>query len=186
MPGRRYHGRVRARKPLVNPARKPPARLTSLIDTGFWPLDDADCRIQNSFPTMYGRVPSGWAFEDEDLYLYRPPFRSVARHASSGVGWRELPRATRKNLRATLVIGDFGLGSDSLIFIDFNTSPSSVKRLTTWGQELRLCDLAKTFDAFADQLALEQVDWSGLRARQATADADQVQRSPRPWWRFWR
>jgi hypothetical protein len=141
--------------------------------------------LQNAEPSIYARAPAEWMDEGEYVYLYAPPLRTVdavCRHDP-------LLRSQRDKLgfdvHATLVLGDFGAGSDSLIFIDFGGSPAPVRRLTSWPDRWELQELAPSFDDFVDLLRLEHVDWEALRAEQQRRDACLDARRKR-WWQLWK
>jgi hypothetical protein len=121
-----------------------PKRLVAFIDLGVWPRDDEGARRQNlSCPVLKERIQL-LAPEEERIFFYPPPFRSVAQRMTGGeeAFW----------LR-------FGAleGISPPILLDYrqNRADPTIIRLL-WRKpnpnEWVVC--AKDFDEFADKLEL--------------------------------
>ena len=106
------------------------------------------------------------------IYLYPPPFQTLARECSGvreGSFWSKFGAADEIVPESSIVIADFGMGSDAPIILDYRASSDcpTVMRLCwlgEWGvinNHWVVC--ASCFDGFADMLALDGL--SPLRLR---------------------
>ena len=131
-----------------------PRRLAELIASGAWseiaqPTNVwslvAEERVQLLFPG------------ETRLDLHCPPFHTVSVELPhSPEFWRESGAIKEIDAERALIIGDFGLGSDSPIVLDYEQSPASPSvRWLQWATEgNHWLEAAPTFDAFAEALAL--------------------------------
>jgi hypothetical protein len=139
-----------------------PEALVSLIESGRWPRDAKEATCQN----LELRVPveriRRFAPEEHWLYLCAPPFGKPADVFSRLVDFRgepdnESPPGDIDYDRA-IVIGDFGLGSDAPIALDYRRSldcPSVIRyRWSHRGERNRWVYLARSFSQFAEMLEL--------------------------------
>lgn len=102
--------------------------------------------------------------EDENLIcLALPPFSTIAKQMSASRGgnfWERFGSLHQIVPEQALVIGDFGLGSDAPIILDYSRSMSDppVLRLR-WhaGGQTEWVDGASRFDQFAAMLGLIDV-----------------------------
>jgi hypothetical protein len=131
-----------------------PGRLAELVSSGAW--------------AAIAQPTNVWSLVDEErvqlvfpgetrLDLQCPPFHTVSVEIfHSPELWRESGAIEEIDAERALIIGDFGLGSDSAIVLDYErslTSPSV--RWLQWGVEgNHWLEAAPTFDALADALAL--------------------------------
>ncbi len=113
----------------------PPA-LADLIESGFWPLTLQASNAQNLKPLIAPGKIKAFAPEEEWICFYRPPFGTEAQflanhNFSNSAMWA--PHEIDPAL--TLIIGDFGLGSDAPIALDYraNFENPPVIRLR-WGE----------------------------------------------------
>jgi len=134
-----------------------PTELRALIDEGFWPRDSDAARIQNLRPLIPESLVRRFAPEESKIYLYSPPFPLVRKLMESGEErfWSD-PRTAVHEIDPdrTLVIGDFGLGSDAPIALDYrkSTPDPAVIRLR-WAREgNHWLEVASNFAAFASYL----------------------------------
>ena len=103
-----------------------PALLLEALETGRWPRTADEANRQNSRPLVsedYLRRP---APDEPGLYLYAPPFHTVAR-ILVGRGadfYRRFGAVDQLVPEAAVEIGDFGLGSDSPILLDYRGRPT--------------------------------------------------------------
>lgn len=105
-----------------------PPLLLAMLDEGRWPRDEAEARKQNLEPWVPMERVSSATGGDEGtgssptyLFLDAPPFYSVAEHVEGDPKdkfWREFADPSGIDFARTVVIGDFGLGSDAPIVID--------------------------------------------------------------------
>ena len=158
-----------------------PKRLLALIDSGLWPRTETEANRQSLRSFVPKEKIRLFAPEEDGIYLVWPPFHTVAekkRNAERKGGGEEwfwstfaAPEGISPDL--SVFIGDFGLGSDSPILLDYREDrsnpavirlkinpvlgepmPNGRKKLVSWANVWLQC--ADTFDAFADMLGLEQ------------------------------
>jgi hypothetical protein len=102
-----------------------PPLLDELLSTGKWPADPQKAMAQNLRPLVSQDRVRRFAPEQELIYLNAPPFRTVAdemRSASVNVVnefWRRLGALNEIVPDKALILGDFGLGSDAPIVLDY-------------------------------------------------------------------
>jgi len=115
-----------------------PAAMRSLIDRGWWPSTDAEVNSQNLRPLVDpARLRQAFP-QEHTLFLYAPPFRTVRELLARDDHFWLWPEAALSQIDAarTLVIGDFGLGSDAPLALDYRDGGAepSVIRLQ-WGAQ---------------------------------------------------
>jgi hypothetical protein len=151
-----------------------PSRLITLIDSGLWPRDSNEAiRLNMRSPVSRERVRS-FAPDQDKICLYSPPFSTVARRIANGDKfWSKFGALEQISPELSVVIADFGLGSDSPILLDYRESiasptvirlklnsllggavPNGRTKVLGWANVWLRC--ANTFDAFADLLGLEE------------------------------
>lgn len=145
-----------------------PPLIEVLVALGRWPATPQASLRQNVEPLVSPERISALASDEDWLYLYSPPFRSVASDVAAHevAGWDFwVEHGALHELEPTmaLIIGDFGPGSDAPILLDYRQAngpcvmklawlpadrgaPS--KPTTTW------VEIAESFDGFAKQLGL--------------------------------
>ena len=138
-----------------------PDKVVALARHGVWPTSE-NARLQNLRPLVSAERVRAFAPEEDRIYL-RPiaEMRTVATEAESNRFWSEHGALSEIDATHSLIIGDFGLGSDAPIIAAFTsrTQQPSVWRLswsidaarnvsTTWVR------CAETFDAFIEALGL--------------------------------
>lgn len=115
-----------------------PIGLTRLIEAGVWPSSDGpSITVQEFNPLVPADRVRRFAEEESLICLQPPPFTTIAQHqAGDGAGdfWERFGAVDQIVPEKALIIGDFGLGSDSPIILDFARNPSNppVLRLR-WG-----------------------------------------------------
>jgi hypothetical protein len=152
-----------------------PKRLLELIEAGRWPKTHEEELHQNIRCLVSQERILSFAPEQDRIYLVRPPFSTVATRMGHGeTFWSRFGALEQIAPELAVFIGDFGLGSDSPILLDYrdDTSRPSVirlklnpllgemmpngrKKLLGWANAWLRC--ADTFEAFADLLGLERV-----------------------------
>jgi hypothetical protein len=114
-----------------------PALLNHLIAIGFWPARGNENR-QNLENLVSTELIRGFAPEEEHIFFYPPPFTTIAERISHGDDFWKREEANPGGIvfENCVLIGDFGLGSDAPIVLDYTADPSEpeVKRLR-WGSK---------------------------------------------------
>ena len=136
-----------------------PFILERLIAEGRWPSTQAEERRQNLTSLVPPETVAGFARGEKHLYLFAPPFRTVA---SCLPDEREFwdseilaPEGIDREL--AIVIGDFGLGSDAPIVLDYRegSPPPRVLRLRWWPDAPNeWVEVAPSFEAFVALLGI--------------------------------
>lgn len=129
-----------------------PQRLRALIAAGAWPRTEAEAARQSrgggpiSDELVQRLVPG-----EHRVYFCSPPFRSVAQLLESGERrfWDECGDLDSIDAARTLLIGDFGLGSDTAIALDYRYPEPALIRLK-WDRGSRAPRWAPFFSDFAD------------------------------------
>jgi hypothetical protein len=141
-----------------------PAGLTRLLAVGVWPsADGPSMNEQELHPTIPRDRVRRFAAEESLIRLQPPPFPTIAQvRAAGGAGdfWERFGALYQIDLERALLIGDFGLGSDSPVVLDYARDASNppVLRLR-WGprrQGNEWVQGARDFDEFAEMLGLAE------------------------------
>lgn len=138
-----------------------PKLLLQLIDSGVWPSNDGPSMSQQQLKPLFTEENvRRFAQEESLICLQPPPFRTVASERdASGAGdfWDRFGALHQINPTMAVIIGDFGLGSDAPIVLDYsrNEMDPPVLRLR-WGpnQENDWVQGAQNFHEFAVILGL--------------------------------
>jgi hypothetical protein len=142
-----------------------PDRLASLLALGVWPpAKGPSMNEQQLHPIISADRVQRFAAEETLICLQPPPFLTIAKvRAKGGAGdfWERFGALDQIDPERAVIIGDFGLGSDSPIILDYarNSSNPPVLRLR-WGARgtgnewvAGACD----FDKFAEMLGLTEL-----------------------------
>ncbi len=140
-----------------------PARLFELVAAGLWPRDEAQEQRQHLRPLVSAERVRRVAPEERMIYLQRPPFHTLAEEMGDPISefWTKYGSLHQLRPERAMVLGDFGLGSDTAIVLYYgeDDAPPSVLRLkwsaTVGEKKTDWVLVADTFDAFADMLAGE-------------------------------
>jgi hypothetical protein len=136
-----------------------PKRLLNLIDSGLWPRTPDEERRQNVHLLVPKERIQSFAPEEDRIYFFRPPFRTIAQRMNGGEGafWSKWGALGEISPDLALDIGDFGLGADSAIVLDYRYANPPVIRLKWRKPESNVwVRCADSFDEFADMLGLEK------------------------------
>ncbi|HYF49919.1 MAG TPA: hypothetical protein VEJ63_10960 [Planctomycetota bacterium] len=137
-----------------------PLELLQLIETGHWPTRE-NVSKQNIRQVIGAERLKKLAPEEHHLYLEPPPFTPVAVLRDQNRAFWEQDGALDQIIpERTLVIGDFGPGSDTVLALDYcdtRTDPAVIRLL--WRGAYGTSNnkwvlMAKTFREFADALDL--------------------------------
>jgi len=105
------------------------------MDDGLWPMNDHSCQLQNLHPIIPREIVRTFAPDEETIVLYPYPFSTVADERRSNKYWEDKRSAIGEiDPDLSLIIGDFGLGSDTAIILDYRTGKSRLLRLQ-WGAD---------------------------------------------------
>ena len=142
-----------------------PERLQRLVAAGGWPRDVALETEQHRRPLVPLERVHQFAPEERDIYLLSPPFKTVGQRLPSGERFWEWDQAAPAEIsfNHAVVIGDFGIGSDAPVVLDYRLDPRQPcvlrlrydfvpgpppTKITHW------VGVARSFDDFADLLGL--------------------------------
>jgi hypothetical protein len=131
-----------------------PILMQQLVSEGRWPAKHSHCELQNVSPIVPPESIRCWAPGEHKLYLYPIPRVSIRTLIMGGDRFWLSEQAAPWGLDHSLAaaIGDFGLGSDAPIVLDYRQriSSPSVLRLQ-WGAEGNYwTTVADSFDEFAE------------------------------------
>ena len=136
-----------------------PNRLVALIDSGLWPLTKEEEMHQNIHSLVSSERIHLFAPEEDRIYFVRPPFHTIAELAISNAKfWSKWGALEEISPELSLDVGDFGLGSDSAIVLDYRqdrNNPSLIRLKWQKAQPNTWVRCAENFDQFADMLSLD-------------------------------
>jgi hypothetical protein len=139
-----------------------PKRLVALIESGLWPRTSAEELQQNIKSLVPKERIQLFAPEERKIYLVKPPFHTVARLKTRGEEkfWSTFAAPEGISSEVSVVIGDFGLGSDSPILLDYRqdlASPAVIRLQLrkAHGDSNVWVRCANSFDEFTDMLGLD-------------------------------
>jgi hypothetical protein len=148
-----------------------PQRILDLVEAGKWPRTVSEANKQNLKSLVSSQRIKQFAPEEDQIFLYPPSsFRTVAREVSVGNAgfWSKFGALHEISPQRALIIGDFGLGSDTAIVLDYRESNGqpSVLRLK-WGNydgqafdgsRNHWVQCAKSVEEFIDILDLDSMN----------------------------
>jgi hypothetical protein len=103
-----------------------PRLLDELVAAGRWPRDSKEAMAQNLKCLVPPERVQTLAPEEQLLYLLPPPFYTVRHKSEGNPFWFSDMAAPRGiNFDLALDIGDFGLGSDAPILLDYREDESN-------------------------------------------------------------
>lgn len=136
-----------------------PRLLDELIAAGRWPRDSKEAMAQNLKPLAPPERVQALAAEEKWLYLLPPPFYTVRQKSESNPFWlwdMAAPRGIDFDL--ALDIGDFGLGSDAPILLDYREDAANPRvirlRWSGNGKANKWVVMAPDFVSFVEALGL--------------------------------
>jgi hypothetical protein len=131
-----------------------PKELTALIATGFWPSNEKSANRQHLHPIVPKSSVQKFAPDETMVFFYPPPFASIQTHIDYKEFFWSDPMAAVSEVdpSCTVLIGDFGPGSDAPIALDYrkNSDEPAVIRLR-WSKEgNHWVEVAPNFATFAN------------------------------------
>jgi hypothetical protein len=151
-----------------------PPGLARLIADGIWPTANGpSMAAQQLRPIISAERVRRFAADESLICLQSPPFHTLAQEqAAGGAGdfWERFGALDQIDPAQLVIIGDFGIGSDTAIVLDYARDAANppVLRLQ-WAERgvgNRWVQGARDFDEFAAMLGLGQGD------AEASAGAD--------------
>lgn len=147
-----------------------PERLVAMLAAGRWPSDAQAERHQHLVSAAAPDRIRAVTGDESHLYLYRPPFITVAsaRAGNPGFWTGSVGALADLDPQRSVLIADFGMGADAPIALDYRADPvrPSVRRLK-WGPRVRpehggpmepanrWVLVASTFDEFVELFGLD-------------------------------
>jgi hypothetical protein len=140
-----------------------PTRLNDLLASGIWPGNESIATAQNIRSLIPPDRVRQFAPEEDRIYLQAPPFRTIADEVANSTEavkskyWNTFGALDQIDLDRALILGDFGLGSDAPIILNYALNPKNPPvfrlrflpdRTTQWAQ------IAHNFDEFVKLLGL--------------------------------
>ena len=135
-----------------------PKRLLKLIEAGRWPRTQEEELHQNLRPLVSRERIQSFAPKEDRFYFFTPPFRTISQRLNSkeGAFWLQWGALGEIAPDLALDIGDFGLGADSAIVLDYRHENPPVIRLLWRKPEPNVwVRCANNFDECADLLGLD-------------------------------
>jgi hypothetical protein len=104
-----------------------PPLLVDLVAAGRWPSNPDEERAQNLRSLVPTERIQKFAPEYDRIYLLAPPLHTIRERVNNGDDFWNSPQAAPSEIDFDLVldVGDFGLGSDAPILLDYTTSASN-------------------------------------------------------------
>jgi hypothetical protein len=135
-----------------------PRRLLALIESGLWPRTSDEAMRQNLRSLVAKDRIQFFAPGEERMYLLNPPFHTVAKLMKSNKFWSRFAAIEEIAPELSINIGDFGLGSDAPVLLDYRadrSTPAVIHLLWRKPDPNTWVRCADNFDQFADLLGLD-------------------------------
>lgn len=132
-----------------------PDQLQAMLAEGRWPRTADEAAKQN----LHSRVPEDRNRRLRRVYLYAPPFHTLARVVAGGDGFYSRFGALHELVpELSVAIADFGLGADAPILLDYRAGPTEPRVIhLEWadrGDANYWVVMAENFAEFVDLLGL--------------------------------
>jgi hypothetical protein len=118
-----------------------PKLLARLIDAGHWPSRQGPSMTSQQLNPRFSQEQVRRFADDESLIcLQPPPFPTVAMERDAGGAgdfWERFGALDQITPEKALIIGDFGLGSDSPIILDYLRDPICPPVLRSVGERTK-------------------------------------------------
>jgi hypothetical protein len=102
-----------------------PPLLEHLIESGVWPDSLERLRAQDLDPILGPEAARAVSPDDDRIILHKPPFHSIEHECKwNSKFWIDaLTNVGEIDYAKSLIIADFGLGSDSVIVLNYEAGP---------------------------------------------------------------
>jgi hypothetical protein len=111
-----------------------PLALQNLVEQGLWPIRVRSDSATGRQPIVPPEVIRNFAPEEESIFLYSYPFYTISEARLRNEYWGHERNALEEvDPELSLVIGDFGLGSDTALILDYRSERPQLMRLK-WGE----------------------------------------------------
>ncbi len=131
-----------------------PDLLEEMIAAGRWPRTADEAMKQN----VQSRIPEDRIRRLRRIYLYPPPFRTLANVAAVDDFYKRFGALHELVPEASVEIADFGLGADAPILLDYRFGPASPRVIhLEWGKRGEpnfWVVMAPDFASFVEMLGL--------------------------------
>jgi hypothetical protein len=136
-----------------------PRLLKSMIESGRWPRTKAEANAQHLKPLVAPEAVRKLAADESTLFLFPPPFPTVRARCQENPFWvSSMADPDGIDFDMALDIGDFGLGSDAPILLDYREDAANPRvirlRWSNGGTENRWVLMAPDFSSFVEALGL--------------------------------
>ncbi len=134
-----------------------PSLLSAMIANGRWPRTNEEALSQNVRLLVGLDRVHRFAPEEDSLYLELPPFKTVREESHSNPFWSDMAAPDQIDFDRSLILGDFGLGSDAPILLDYRPSPEPRVIRLRWGKPFpnnHWIEVAPNFETFIDMVGL--------------------------------
>jgi hypothetical protein len=140
-----------------------PKLLSDLIATGVWPGEGNAVWAQYQRPLASVERVRKFAAEEKEIHLFSPPFHTIADEVASASVvvvngfWKRYGALDEIIAEKALILGDFGLGSDSPIILNYAVDaldPPLFRLRWVPNQPNRWVQGARNFSEFASLLGL--------------------------------
>lgn len=135
-----------------------PKELLTLVESGIWPKDEKESMRQNSALLITQENLKKVAPDEDYIYFYPPPFEIVDSLIKENKEfWIEYGAIHSIEPEKCLMIGDFGLGSDAAIILDYSKDLGRpVVKRQVWSNSGNYWDtMAPSFKEFIDKIELK-------------------------------
>jgi hypothetical protein len=133
-----------------------PRELMALIESGFWPRNHDEARNQNLRCLLSESSIRAFAPEEYRIFFLPPPFYTVSQVLPGEQHfWSDPSTATHEiDPDLTLLIGDFGLGSDAPLALDYRWSKTEPRVIRLrWAKDgNHWVEVAATFAHFTSYM----------------------------------
>jgi len=136
-----------------------PAELKQLVDDGLWPMNNQSCQLQNLHPIIPPEIVRTFAPDEQTIVLYPYPFCTVEEARRSNKYWEDERSAIGEIApEFSLIIGDFGLGSDTAIILDYRTEKPRLLRLQWRAKENHWVDCGLSIAELAGHVRRQKAE----------------------------
>jgi len=142
---------------------KLPEEFENLIKEEKWPMNEQQAFLQHS-NSPFNKTKLKELVPDEDNLVLNYPsvIYTVAKYLDHmDTFWLQKEVCIKQiEPKLTLVFGDFGAGSDTVIALDYRAQPEPTVIKLKWGEGwVKVCD---TFKEFSEKMDLGSIEWKSL------------------------